>query len=134
MPKLNQLECSIEIGRTNTELTAYDSRYGDKTLECYVAVPTDDVNFSIHLTSTGYIAPGLAMFVYIDGQYQCNRNRVGLVVPNNDTSTEEYLIDFRARQKEEKVGSEHFIGRDWSFSPLNIGSYYIPIGLIYEWC
>lgn len=119
MPEINQLTCSIELGRTNRKLKEYGTTYGNKQVQCYVAVPSEDVNFSIHLTSKGYTAPGLAMFVFIDGQYQCNRNRPGLMQPDDSDSPKDYEVDFRVRQKEERQPDEKFIGRDWSFEVLN---------------
>ena len=41
--------------------------------------------FSVHLTSHGYTAPGLAMFVYVDGVYQVNRNRHNSKIPDEGT-------------------------------------------------
>lgn len=76
----------------------------------------------MHLTSSGYIAPGLAMFVFADGVLQCNRNRVNLVVPSEDTKREETEIDFRVRQKEDKIGEGKWIGREWTFEELQTGA------------
>lgn len=119
MPELNQVTCSIELGRTNRKLRKYGTTYGNKQVQCYTAVPNEEVNFSIRLTSKGYIAPGLAMFVFVDGQYQCNRNRAGLRLPDGGTSPRDYEVDFRVRQKEEQQPNDKFIGRDWSFASLN---------------
>ncbi|GAB7357041.1 hypothetical protein MBLNU459_g7864t1 [Dothideomycetes sp. NU459] len=102
MPTLKQVSCSIELQGTNVPLEEYGTRYGDGHVEAFVSVPTEEVGFSIHLTSERYIAPGLAMFVYIDGQYQCNRNRRGLVIPEKDTPPNHYQVDLRVRQKEDK--------------------------------
>jgi len=84
-------------------------------------VPGEDVNFSIHLTSEGYIASGLAMFVYIDGQYQCNRHRTDLSMSESEAINTGSHINFRVRQKEEPQTGTDFIGRDWSFVPLRLG-------------
>jgi hypothetical protein len=121
MPSLKQLTCSIELGSTHTKITEYGNDYGDGHVTSYVAVPAEEVNFSIHLTSSGYIAPGLAMFVYMDGHYQCNRNRRGLVVPGEKVKPEQFEIDLRVRQKESKQPDGSFLGRDWSFHGLNLG-------------
>lgn len=120
MPQLNQLTCKIELGRTNKRLKEYGISYGDGRVDCYIATPKEDLNFSIHLTSNGYIAQGLAMFVYMDGQYQCNRNKCSLVLPDEDTMPAQTNIDFRVRQKEEIIDGQ-FVGRDWSFAPLHVG-------------
>lgn len=124
MPSLKQLSCSVELGSTNTKLTEYGTNYGDGHVTSYIAVPTEEVNFSVHLTSSGYIASGLAMFVYMDGQYQCNRNRRGLVVPGRRVSPEYYEVDLRVRQKETKQPDGSFLGRDWTFHGLNLGKLY----------
>lgn len=124
MPPLKQLACSIELGGNNVPMEEYGTRYGDGHVETFVAVPSKEVNFSIHLTSDRYIAPGLAMFVYIDGQYQCNRNRGGLVIFEQDTPTKHYQIDFRVRQREERRREQAdgtFLARDWTFHALDTG-------------
>jgi len=120
MPVLNQLHCSIELGRTNTLMDEYGIQYGDRSVVSYVPIPSESINFSIHLTSQGYIAPGLAMFVYIDGQYQCNRNKSDLALPEDGVPSANFEIDFRVRQKEERLSNGTLVGRDWSFSKINI--------------
>lgn len=122
MPSLKQLTCSIELGSTHTKVVEYGKDYGDGHVTSYIAVPSEEVNFSIHLTSQGYIAPGLAMFVYMDGQYQCNRNRRGLQVPAKGISNEQVEVDLRVRQKESKQADGSFLGRDWTFHGLNLVS------------
>lgn len=122
MPTLGDLNCSVELGRRNNFIREYGVFYGNKTVSCYICAPPRDINFSIHLTSTGLngftAAPGLAMFVFIDGQYQCNRNM---------TTIEEQggAIDLRVRQKEEPTEGRQFIGRDWSCSALKTGHYIV---------
>ena len=123
MPQLKQLTCSIEIGKANTALKEYGVRYHDRHVSSFISVPGENIDFSVHLTSKGYIAPGLAMFVYIDGQYQCNRNKPGLVFPADDTPPDAYEIDLRVRQKEEIQFDGNFIGRNWSFSALKSGQF-----------
>ena len=131
MPELNQLSCSIELGRTNTKLTEYNTTYNDKRVSSFICVPDYGIDFSIHLTSNGYIAPGLAMFVFIDGRYQVNRNKTDLAIPEDDTTAEVCGIDFRVRQKEEQQSDGTlFIGRDWTFSKLKIGLGPLAIGAI----
>ena len=121
MPNLKQLTCHIERGPSNIPLREYNTGYGDGFVETFVGVPSELEPFSIHLTSNGFIASGLAMFVYIDGVPQCNRNRRGLVIPNARRERWETEIDFRVRQKEEKLDSGRWIGREWTFAALNIG-------------
>ncbi|KAG9846335.1 hypothetical protein KCU98_g6700, partial [Aureobasidium melanogenum] len=122
MPSLKQLTCSIELGGTHTKVPEYGKYYGDGHLTSYIAVPSEEVTFSVHLTSQGYIAPGLAMFVYMDGQYQCNRNRRGLKVPGKGVKSDQVEVDLRVRQKETKQADGSFLGRDWTFHGLNLVS------------
>ncbi|KAG9869135.1 hypothetical protein KCU86_g2762, partial [Aureobasidium melanogenum] len=122
MPSLKQLTCSIELGSTHTKIPEYGKAYGDGHVTSYIAVPSEEVNFSVHLTSQGYIAPGLAMFVYMDGQYQCNRNRRGLRVPGKGVKSDQVEVDLRVRQKETKQADGSFLGRDWTFHGLNLVS------------
>ncbi|KAI5255713.1 hypothetical protein E4T42_01848 [Aureobasidium subglaciale] len=122
MPSLKQLTCSIELGSTHTKITEYGKNYGDGLVTSYIAVPSEAVNFSIHLTSHGYAAPGLAMFVYMDGQYQCNRNRRGLILPGKGVKDGQFEVDLRVRQKESKQSDGSFLGRDWTFHGLNMVS------------
>jgi hypothetical protein len=122
MPSLKQLTCTIELGSSHTKVPEHGKDYGDGHVTSYIAVPNEEVNFSIHLTSQGYIAPGLAMFVYMDGQYQCNRNRRGLQVPSKGITSEHIEVDFRVRQKESKQADGTFLGRDWTFAGLELVS------------
>lgn len=121
MPELNQISCHLEFGDTDVKAKGYGIQYTDKHVSCYVAIPSEPLTFSIVLDSHGYLAPGLAAFVYIDGLYQCNRHRVGLVAPARDVSQDQYQVHFRFRQKEERLSNGTMIGRDWSFSKLNVG-------------
>lgn len=123
MPTLKDLNCSIELGGSNEKLREYGASYADGVVEAFVAIPPTPKNFTVHLISTGYIAPGLAMFVYIDGVYQCNRNRQGLVIPDDVNSCNNACVDFRVRQKEERQADGKFMGREWNFEKLNVGSY-----------
>ncbi len=121
MPSLKQLTCTIDVGTHNEPLTEFSTTYRDGFVETFVAVQSRPSPFSIHLTSHGYIAPGLAMFVYIDGVPQCNRNRQGLIVPKANSGPEETEVDIRVRQKEVRIDNDRFIARDWTFEILNIG-------------
>lgn len=114
--------------------------YGDGYVQTFVAVPSFSTPFSVHLQSKGYIAreyrrihpkeylmdpdiplAGLAMFVYMDGEYQCNRNRQNLKIPNETTTPRQTEIDFRVRQKEEVQPDGTFAGSQWKFRELNVG-------------
>lgn len=130
MPTLKQIQCSIELGPSNTKLTEYGARYSDGHVESFIAVPDTDLPFTIHLTSQGYIAPGLAFFVYIDGEYQCNRNRTNLRLPETGVQPSEYETEFRLRQKEEKTSLGTFVARDWTFVKLDTGLWLCCLGVV----
>ncbi|KAL8842737.1 MAG: hypothetical protein Q9170_000393 [Blastenia crenularia] len=124
MPTLKQLTCNIEwsASRPSLPLQEYGTVYSDGLVETYIAIPAVAIPFSIHLKSDGYIAPGLSMFVYIDGEYQCNRGRNNLKLPDNITQKHHTNVDFVVRQKEESLVGGNFIGRQWTFGKLNEAS------------
>ena len=74
-----------------------------------------------HLQNLTVPPAGLAMFVYMDGEYQCNRNRHNLRIPDARTTSRQTEVDFRVRQKEEIQANGTFIGSQWKFRELNIG-------------
>ena len=121
MPTLKQLTCNLEWTGSGTPLTEYQTAYSDGFVETYVAVPSIPTPFSVRLRSHGYIAPGLAMFVYMDGQYQCNRNRRNLRMPDGTSSRKHTEINFHVRQKEDMLEDGTFIGKEWRFEKLNVG-------------
>ena len=120
-------------------LQEFEPVYGDGYVQVFIAVPPIQSPFSVHLRSHGYIArkfaficdcthllitlslAGLAMFVYIDGEYQCNRNRRNLRIPDGSMRPTKTEVDFRVRQKEEKQPDGTFRGQQWKFKELNIG-------------
>ncbi len=122
MPTLKQLTCTVEWAGSNVALKEYNTAYSDGFVQTYITIPPVSTTFSIHLRSSGYIAPGLAMFVYMDGKYQCNRNRRNLKVPDGTMSRRHTEVDFRVRQKEEKLEDGSFLGKEWRFEKLNIGT------------
>ena len=61
------------------------------------------------------------MFVYIDGVYQCNRNRHNLKIPAVATSRRQTEVSFRVRQKEERRWDGTFEGKQWTFEKVKIG-------------
>jgi len=97
----------------------FHTTYSDGYVETYTAVPTTPTPFSIHLESNGYIAPGLSMFVYMDGVYQCNRNRQNLKLPDEAIKKSKTEVNFRVRQKEEMLEDGTFNGRSWRFARVN---------------
>ena len=60
------------------------------------------------------------MFVYIDGVYQCNRNRTNLKIPTDASKRQHTEIDFRVRQKEKRRADGIFEGKQWRFEKVNI--------------
>ena len=122
MPNLKELTCSVEWDSPATPLQEFRTTYGDGYVETFIAVPEVPNPFSIHLQSHGFIAPGLSMFVYMDGVYQCNRNRRNLRVQDGTSQINRTEIDFRVRQKEQLSGDGTFTGRPWHFTKLNFGS------------
>ena len=122
MPPLRNLICQVEWNSPNhIPLQEYNLAYGDGFVECYLAIPPSPTSFAIHLTSNGYIAPGLAMFVYIDDEYQCNRNRHKLLIPADGVDREDCEIDFRVRQKEYRRQDGTWEGQQWRFQKVADG-------------
>lgn len=119
MPSLKQLTASVELGQSRTKITEYGARYSDGVVESFIAVPNTKVPFCVHVESHGYIAPGLGVFVFMDGEYQCNRNRFKLKLPGDGVPAAKYEVDFTMRQKEEKAADGTFVGRGWTFAELN---------------
>lgn len=113
MPTLKDLHCSIELSNSGQPLQEMGTVYGDACVETFISVPKERHKFTIHLSSTKFIAPGIAMYVFIDGVYQCNRNRQNLEprMPPDRRS----LVDFRVRQKEEIQKDGSMVAREWTF-------------------
>jgi hypothetical protein len=134
MPTCNKLSCAIILPPTDTPLPEYRLRYLDSSVSVYVPVPDIPIlhaapSFNIQLWSEGYIAPGLAMFVYIDGHYQCNRSK-RMPLPGSAGGSG---VDIRLRQKEEKVagGEGDFVGREWRWVGLDVGMW--AFNRMYRW-
>jgi hypothetical protein len=119
MPSLKDLICTIELSQTQHALPEYGTTYGDGFVETFVPIPSQPQSFSIHLTSNTFIAPGIAIFVYVDGVYQCNRNRQD--IRPRKPSDSRSLVDFRVRQKEERQKDGSMVAREWTFDKLNVG-------------
>lgn len=120
MPTLKQLTCNVEWELSQTPLQEFQTTYSDGYVETYLAVPELPTPFSIHLQSNGYIAPGLSIFVYIDGVYQCNRNRQNLKIPDENTTKKQTEVNFRVRQREQMSENGTFYGKPWKFERVNI--------------
>lgn len=121
MPTLKHLTCSLEWAGSKTPLREYRTAYCDGRVETFVAIPSIPTAFSVRLRSHGYIAPGLAMFVYVDGDYQCNRNRRNLKIPDGTTPRKDTEINFNVRQKEDMLVDGTFIAKEWRFEKVKTG-------------
>lgn len=122
MPTLKQLTCTVEWDGSPSPLDEFQTAYSDGYVETYIAVPDGTTPFSVRLRSDSYIAPGLSMFVYMDGVYQCNRNRQKLKPQEQARSKIQTEVDFVVRQKEQMLESGAFIGRPWRFNRVNAGT------------
>lgn len=127
MPTLKQITCKVEWSSSNLPLNEIQTIYADGFVQTYVAVPPMPTPFSVHLRSHGYIAPGLAMFVYMDGVYQCNRNRSNLKTPGEARIRQQTEVDFQVRQKEELMPDGSFRGQQWRFDSLKTGKAVIEL-------
>ena len=134
MPKLGQLTCNIEWGRTGIPFKEYAVEYDDGQVACLIAIPPTSTPFTVHLKSEGFIAPGLAMFVFVDGVCVFNRNKVDLVnlaaTNAHDLSSHQMEIDFKAHQKEERVPGDMWAARAWRFEPCSFGRPYQPLNSV----
>jgi hypothetical protein len=117
MPTLKNINCSIELSESQRTLQEFGTTYGDGFVETFVAVPSKSQSFSVHLTSNKFIAPGISMYVFVDGIYQCNRNRQDLKLGKGSEGRS--VVDFRVRQKEEKQRDGSMIAREWKFERLD---------------
>ncbi|KAJ9603114.1 hypothetical protein H2200_012409 [Cladophialophora chaetospira] len=121
MPSLKDLTCHVQWADTGSPFPEYGTVYGDGLVETYIAIPSHPQVFNISLTSRMFISEGLAMVVFIDGQYQCNRNRVNLQEEKGDVPTKKSTINFLLRQKEKPLGDGTYMGREWRFDDCNLG-------------
>ncbi len=121
MPTLKGIQCSIELKGSNLCLGEYETLWIEDAVECYVAIPNAPTDFVVHLTCSEYIAPVLSAFVYIDGVFQCNRYKRGLLPRDKDGSLEKSKVDFRFEQKEELLQGGRMLAHPWRFERLNIG-------------
>jgi hypothetical protein len=127
MPTCNKISGAIILPPTDTPLPEYHRRYLDSSVSVYVPVPDIPIlhaapSFNIQLWTDGYIAPGLAMFVYIDGRYQCNRSK-RMPPPGLGRGDGNGGIEMRVRQKVGSFGCwyvtfffpgyEEMIADDW---------------------
>lgn len=121
MPECKQIRAHIEVGPSNTRIQEYHCRNSDGHVECFIAVPDTDMPFSINLWTEGYIAPGLGFWVFMDGEFQSNRNMVDMQLPVDGVPPDRYEAKLRMRQKEEKTSAGSFVAREWTFAQLQRG-------------
>lgn len=119
MPTLKKLICSVEWSDSGISLQEHNTSYVDGVVKTHIAVPSKPSPFSIRLRSDGYISSGLAMFVYVDGVYQCNRNRQNLKIPDGTSTRKQTEVNLHVRQKEEMMRDGTFRARQWRFQNLN---------------
>ena len=127
MPSLKQLTCTVECEGSPSPLDEIQTVYSDGFVETYIVVPDGPTPFSVHLRSNGYIAPGLSMFVFMDGVYQCNRNRRKLRTEEKAKTKSQTEVAFVVRQKEQILKDGYFVGRPWRFNRLNAGGLFTAI-------
>jgi hypothetical protein len=138
MPTLRNITCRI-LWPEGTQFKEVATTYGDGIVETYIPIPSDrPQKFYIHVQSRGYVYEGLAVVVFIDGVYQCNRNRVNLVRPKNGKpiyASEPIKrgpkkgqrvnlseVEWNIRQEEKPLGRRtQFLGSDWRFDDFNQG-------------
>ncbi|KEF57430.1 uncharacterized protein A1O9_05347 [Exophiala aquamarina CBS 119918] len=120
MPSLKDLVCVVQWANTRSPFPEYGTRYGDGVVETYIAIPSHPQAFTIRLTSRKFISEGLSMVVFIDGNYQCNRNRVNLRPTKKNNHSDRSEVDFIVRQKEKPMGDGAYLGREWRFDDHNI--------------
>lgn len=127
MPSLKQLICQVEWALSEVPFDEYAITYWDGIVQCYIPAPSNPTPFSIRVQSEGFIAPGLAVIVFIDGVYQCNRNRCGLVDPHTTSgfnrADSKCSVEFRLRQQEQCLPSGKWLSREWCFQSQSEGKY-----------
>lgn len=121
MPQLKHLACTVQWADTGAPFQEYGTVYGDGIVETFIVVPDEPQPFNIHLKSLNFICEGLATVVFIDGNYQANRNRVNLKPFAKNTPRGRTEVDFLLRQKEKPIGDGVYMGREWRFDNHNIG-------------
>jgi len=121
MPRLKGIQCSIELKGSSLPLREYETWWVEGAVECYVAIPSAPTDFTVHLTCSEYIAPVLSAYVYIDGVFQCNRFKRGLLPRGKDGSLDKSKVNFRFKQKEELLHGGRMLAHPWRFERLNIG-------------
>lgn len=126
------MTCWLEAGPLLTRQREYDTEYKDNTVECFVSIPDADTlmsqptpsliqlprasEFRVRLVVDRYTAPGLAVFLRIDGVVVGNKNKNGFTI-------EKFGGKGFTFEKNEKVisGGEFISGTPLDFGNLQIG-------------
>ena len=117
MPTLNHVTSTVRLANALDEpVPEYATAYSDRAVSAYIAIPQHRSWFEIHLDSDGYVAPGLAAFVYVDGTYAGNKNAVGFA-PRRANCLRLVFDGFE--ELAEDGGS--VTKRNWWFEEFNIG-------------
>jgi hypothetical protein len=119
MPTLNHITCTVQLANAlDDSVPEYATAYGNGIVSAYIAVPQHRTWFEIHLESDGYVAPGLAAFVYVDGTYVGNKNTVSL------SQTEEHQLQLVFDGFEElSDDGGNVTRRGWWFEEFIVGEF-----------
>src|ERR1700710_367066 len=133
MPTLGDLTCRVErTDPDHTPLEEHATTYGDKLVESVLKVPLEPTPFTISLVKHSYVFEGLSMFVFIDGIYQCNRNRCDMRYSDESFRSSESchrggVVDFRVRQKEEYLRTGECVGKAWTLMPFDASRFQMDV-------
>jgi hypothetical protein len=115
MPALGHLECHLELEPGGIQFDEYRIQYSNSAVKSYVVVPGHSSTFSIVLNVEGYIAPGLSVYVFMDGVFQVSKNKA------TGGRNAKKGIQLRFSQREQHITNERVIARDWRFEKFNVG-------------
>ena len=115
MVKLNSLTCTIDSSPPDLPLQEFNPTYGDGFVSTYVLLPPSPGSLSVHLKSLEPVSTGLAVVVFIDGVFQCARHEVSL------TGAPLLDVEFRIRQREDRLAGNQFVAREWRFEKISTG-------------
>lgn len=113
----------VENATTATPFPEHGTQYHDGVVEAFLEVPGRTTDFAIRLQLDEHVAPGLQVFVFIDGVYQCNRIVRGLLPPDDPSAAVNYQVDVKMRQMETEIDHGLFLGNRWSVGRLRSGKF-----------
>jgi hypothetical protein len=117
MPTLNHITCTVHLATAlDGPAPEYATTYGDGTVSTHIAIPQHRSWFEIHLDSDGYVAPGLAAFVYVDGTYAGNKDTAGFAVGGGNR----LRLVFDGFEELAEDG-ESVMRRSWWFEEFSVG-------------